>query len=429
MKKEKLENSQMKFSFDIKKEDFEKALDKAFEKAKKNVSVKGFRKGSVPRNVFEKQYGIESLYDDAVNELFKEKAEELIKAGECKEMCSDFMIDIEGIDGKFERGKDFILVLSFDTYPEFKDPEYKGIEVKKKELEVTEKEVEDSINQLLKNKSKLEVKESGIIEKNNVANFDFKGYVDDVAFDGGEAKGYELEIGSNAFIPGFEDQMIGMKKGETKDIMVKFPEDYHAENLKGKDAKFVVTINEVKEELLPKLDDEFVKELKIDGVNTVKELKEYKEKEIKDFKDKQEEDRIVNDIFEKLIESTDIKLPKSLIDRRVKEIEKQYENYAKMYNIPLDTFIQMMGVSKEDFDKRNNDEALKQAKFTLIASRILTLENIEANKDEIIEKIMSTNNCSKEEALSKFKDLEGSIVNQLLHEKLVNLLKTNAKYI
>ena len=325
----------MKVTCDVTKEEFEKALDKSFEINNAKVTIQGFRKGKAPRSVFEKHYGVDSLYQEALNVIIDNKIREVLAdKGLAEQICSQFEPDI---DDKIERGKDFKLYLSFDVLPEVKLPNYKGIEVKKQVLTATDEEVENAIKAVAKKDATKELKAEQVIAKGDFATFDFVGKVDGKEFEGGKADNYELQIGSGQFIPGFEDQMIGMKAEETKDVNVKFPENYGAPNLAGKDATFTVTVHEIKEEKFPEINDEYVANQKIENVKTVEELKALKKKELEDSKAISEKDRQTNEICQFLIKNVVVDMPASLPAQKANELKRNFENQAKQYNIPFET--------------------------------------------------------------------------------------------
>ena len=421
---EKLEHSRVKLTFEVTADEFEKALDKAFEVKNKEVTIKGFRAGKAPRAVFEKNYGVESLFPEAIDQILGAKVEEVIKD---QELCKDFIGKFEPeITDKIERGTTFNVSLLIDTMPEFELPQYKGIEVKAKKLNATPKEVKTAIEALSKKDAKMVAKEDQTIAKHDFAVFDFVGSVDGVEFEGGKAENYELEIGSGQFIPGFEDQMIGMKAGEEKDLDVKFPKNYQAEDLAGKKAVFHVTVHEVKQNVMPELTDEYVKTLGVEGAETLKDLKKIKKAEIEAQKAISEKDRQVNDILNKIIESANIDMPRALIDERKDQMKAQYENQAKMYNIPFETFVQFMGVTVEQFNDQIEKAALNQALFNLIASKIVEVENLTPSKEAVEAKAEAD---SKANGKTKEENLQANVAryySELAYDALVNLLLENA---
>ena len=416
MTTEKLAHSQVKATFEVTAEEFDKALDKAFEVCNKKVTIKGFRAGKAPRSVYEKNYGVESLYDEALNTILNAKAQEIYADQELsKQICGKFEPNIESTE-KIEKGKGLTLSLTFDVYPEVSLPQYKGLEVKKQKLTATPKEVLNALTeQYLKKDAKMVAKEEQVIAEGDYATFDFVGTVDGVEFPGGKADNYELQIGSKQFIPGFEDQMIGMKAEETKDLEVKFPKNYQEKSLAGKKAVFKVTVHEVKVEVLPELTDDFVKGLKIEGVETVAALKKSKKAELEEAKKVSEKDRQVDELINKILDNAVVDMPASLVEERVNGIKAQYENQAKMYNIPFDTFLGLMNISKEDFEKNAKEQGARQALFSVVANKIIEVENLAPTKEEIEAK---TNGDKKANVMQIF--------NQLAYEKLINLILTKA---
>lgn len=426
MTTEKLEHSRVKAIFDVTADEFEKALDKAFEKCNAKVSIKGFRAGKAPRSVYEKHYGVESLYDEALNEVLNTKASEIYADKElAKEICGPFEPNFES-DAKLERGKDFKVSLSFDVYPVVNLPQYKGLEVKAKQLTATDEEIDNEIKAILKKESEMVAKDEQVIAEGDYATFDFVGSVDGVEFPGGKADNYELQIGSKQFIPGFEDQMIGMKAEETKDIKVTFPENYGEKSLAGKEAVFKVTVHEVKVEKLPELTDEYVANLKIDGVNTVAELKEKKKSEIEARKAVSEKDRQVDELINKILDNAVVDMPKSLIDERVNAIRSQYEQQAKMYNIPFETFLGLMNVTKEAFDEHVNQQGARQALFNVVATKIIEVEGLAPKKEEIEAKASEDAKASGKTKEAMLQQNLNRYYSDLSYQALVNLLLTNA---
>ena len=382
MKVEKLEHSQKKFTFDVTKEEFETALDKAFEKKNKTVAIKGFRKGAAPRSIYERTYGVESLFSDALDFVFGSKVEEIYKdAKNVQDIVGRFIPDVSE---NFKRGEDFQVFLTVDVYPEVNLPKYKGLEVAKKNLEVTDEEVENAVKDLAKKDAKLETKKEQVIEKGDFAVFDFVGSVDGVEFEGGSAKDYELQIGSGSFIPGFEDQMIGMKKDEEKDLNVTFPENYGAPNLAGKAAVFKVTVHEVKTQILPEFTDAYVKKLD-KKAKTYEELLALKKEELTKRKETAENDRQVNELIDQIVKAAKVDMPASMIEERFNQIKSQYEAQSKMYGIPFERFIEMIGLTLEQFNDQAKKQAENQALFNVLASKIIEEEKLTPTDKQIEE--------------------------------------------
>ena len=417
MIKENIENSRVKLTFDVTPEEFEKAIDKAFEKENAKVTIKGFRTGHAPRHVYEKTYGVESLFATALDFILDDKVQEAIKDEELTKKAIGQFEPI--LEEKIERNKAFKVSLAIDVYPEVELPDYKGLEIKKQDLTVSADEVNNAINALAKKDATMSPKaKTGKIAKNDYATFDFEGKVDGKPFDGGKAENYELQIGSGQFIPGFEDQMIGMKAGETKDINVKFPENYGAKDLAGKDAVFTVTVHEIKVEKFPEFTEEYIKGLKIEGVSTLDELKAKKRQELEDAKKVSEKDRQTNDVINALLDKAKVDMPKTLVDTRYNALKAQYENQAKMYNIPFETFIQIMGATMEQFEDINRKQAARQALFDVVASKLIEVEKLTPSKEEVDAKAGDNKNANK-----------AQIMNELAYQKLIDLLLSNAKEI
>ena len=424
----KLEKSQAKVVFDVTPEEFETALDKAFEVKNAKVTIKGFRAGKAPRHVYEKNYGVESLFEEALNFVLNSKAEEIYKNEElAKTIVGRFEPEIESENG-INRGEAFKISLTFDVYPEVNLPAYKGIEVAKMNTEVTEEEVLKVIEGLMAKDASMEVKAEQVIEKGDYAVFDFLGTVDGVPFDGGKAENYELQIGSGQFIPGFEDQMIGMKAEETKDVNVTFPEQYTPE-LAGKDAVFKVTVHEVKVQKLPELTDEYVAGLNIEGVATVAELKANKEAELKARKEESEKNRVTDDIVNKILDNAVVDMPQSLIDERVNAIRAQYENQAKMYNIPFETFLGLMNMPKEVFEEETLKQGKRQALFNVIAEKIIEVENLVPTKEQLEAKALEEANKSGQNTDDLLRRNVRAYYNELAYNALIDLFVSNAKLV
>ena len=276
-KVEKTKNAnEVKIELTVEAQKFEEAIKKVYFQSAKYFNIPGFRKGKAPMNIVEKYYGKEIFYEDAFNELAPEVLEEAVKENNL-EIVSRPEIDITQI----EKGKDLIFTAVMQTKPEVELGKYKGIEIKKIEYNVTDEDIDHELHHMQEHNSRLVNVENRPVEKGDTTVIDFEGFVDGVAFDGGKAEGHELEIGSNTFIPGFEDQIIGMKMDEEKDINVKFPDEYFSKDLAGKDATFKVKLHEIKKKELPKLDDEFAKD--VSEFDTLEELK----KDIKEKKEKQ----------------------------------------------------------------------------------------------------------------------------------------------
>ncbi len=427
MNTEFLAGSKAKVTFEVTPEQFVKAIDQAFEKEGKNVEIKGFRKGHVTREMFNKVYGEESLYSSALDQIFNEFYREVLAD---KEIGHKVISDpIPNVEDKISKEETFHVSLTFDVYPDPELPAYKGLEVAKKNLVVTDEEVNNEINSLLKQNGKLEEKAEQVIVKGDTANFDFEGSVDGVVFDGGTAKGYEMEIGSGQFIPGFEDQMIGMKKGETKDVNVTFPTPYASKELEGKAAVFKVTINSVKESKLPELNDEFVASLKRANVNTVEELTASVRKNLEDERANSENERQIDSLVNQILDNTKVELPESLVKHYIDSYKNRYVEQAKAYGIPFETFLQLTGTDEKTFNEFAENTGKKQALFQVVLDKITTVENLAPTEETFkakVEEIAKANNQKYEDVV---KNNGQNIFSQMIYDAFINLIVSNAKEI
>ena len=381
---EKLEHSQIKAHFEVSAEEFSAALDEAFTICNAKVTIKGFRKGKAPKTVYLKNYGVESLYADAIDVVVGKKMREELLVNEELAIASQPKLDLDY--NSVAEGKGFTFTLTFDTYPEVKLGQYKGIEVVAQDNEPTNDELANETNRLLKDKVVVETKE-GAIENGDLAVFDFVGSVDGVEFPGGKAENYELKIGSGQFIPGFEDQMVGMVANTEKDITVTFPENYGEKSLAGKEAVFHITLHEVKAEKTPDLTDELVKELNIENVNTVLEFHDHVKTSLTTRKTNYNNRMLENQVIEAVVNNAEIDLPKTFVKERENSLRSQAEAQAKQYNIPFEMFLQFSGVTVEAFNEQCHEEALRQVKSELVLDEIAKVEGLLPTDEEINEAV------------------------------------------
>lgn len=380
VKLEKVSGCKVKFNFVLAEEDFDKAIDEAFEKNIVNVEVKGFRKGKVPRDIYNKKFGEESLFDDALNIAVNKAYNEALLKHKLEIVNSpELDVDYESIG----RGKKLKFSVSVEVWPEVVLGEYKGLVVEKEKVEVTNDDIKNYIDTNLKSYAELQIVEDGVLENGNTAVFDFEGFADGVAFEGGKAENYSLEIGSGQFIPGFEEQMLGLKVGEEKTITVTFPENYQAENLKGKVAEFKIKLHEIKKRVLPTLNDEFVKELELENINTVAEYEAYVNDLLVNEKKEASENKFVDDLLNKAVENATLEIPQGLVDEEVNRAFSQLENQAKMYNIPVDQFLGFYGISNADEYKKNIEpSAINNVKQRVVFLKVAEVEKIKISAKE-----------------------------------------------
>jgi len=427
MNTEFLAGSKAKVTFEVTPEQFKKALDAAFEKDGKNVSIKGFRKGHVTREMFNKHFGEESLYNTALDELFNDFYKEILNDKELAERV--ISQPMPGVEDKISKDETFHVSLTFDVYPDPELPQYKGLEVAKKNTEVTADDIKASIDAMLKRASKLEDKAEQVIAKGDTANFDFEGSVDGVKFDGGSAKGYEMEIGSGQFIPGFEDQMIGMKAGETKDVNVTFPTPYASKELEGKAAVFKVTVNSVKQTVLPELNDEFVKTLKRENVNTVAELNSSVEAELKASKEESENNRQIDELINNILDNTKVELPESLVKNYVASFKNRYESQAKAYNIPLETLLQLSGTDLKTFNETAENTGKRQALFQVVLDKVVKVEGLEPSQETFKAKMEELAKESNQKLEEVARTRGQQVYSQMVYDAFINLIQSSAKEI
>lgn len=378
---EKKEGNEGILTITVSAERFDEALDQAFKKVVKDVTLPGFRKGKVPRHIFEKRFGVEALYQDAVDIILPDAYAEAVEQTEI------FPVDQPKIDiEEIEKGKDLVFVCEVTVKPEVKLGEYKGIEYEEETIEVTEEEVDEELKRLQERHAELVLKEEGKVEEGNTVVIDFEGFIDDKPFEGGKGENYSLEIGSGHFIPGFEEQLIGKEAGEEVEVNVTFPEDYHAKDLAGKDAVFKVKIHEIKEKQVPELDDEFAKDVD-DEVETLAELREKKEKEIRERKQREYENKIRETIIEKVTENAEIDIPEAMINTELDNMLREFEQTVQMQGMTMDMYYEMSGQDEEKLREHMKEDAEKRVKTNLTLEAIFEAENLEVSEEAIDEEI------------------------------------------
>lgn len=378
---EKKEGNEGILTITVSAERFDEALDQAFKKVVKDVTLPGFRKGKVPRHIFEKRFGVEALYQDAVDIILPDAYAEAVEQTEI------FPVDQPKIDiEEIEKGKDLVFVCEVTVKPEVKLGEYKGIEYEEETIEVTEEEVDEELKRLQERHAELVLKEEGKVEEGNTVVIDFEGFIDDEPFEGGKGENYSLEIGSGHFIPGFEEQLIGKEAGEEVEVNVTFPEDYHAKDLAGKDAVFKVKIHEIKEKQVPELDDEFAKDVD-DEVETLAELREKKEKEIRERKQREYENKIRETIIEKVTENAEIDIPEAMINTELDNMLREFEQTVQMQGMTMDKYYEMSGQDEEKLREHMKEDAEKRVKTNLTLEAIFEAENLEVSEEAIDEEI------------------------------------------
>lgn len=406
MAKAKEEKKQSKnvheITIKIEGEEWKKALDKAFNDKKRDTVVDGFRKGKVPRDVYEKHYGKESLFIPAADYVLQDA---YMKVMEEKKLVPVVQPDVNlgGID---EDGVEFVFKII--TKPEVNVKKYKGLKIEKEKVEVTKEEIEHELSHVLEKYTELVTKD-GKVESGNVAVIDFEGFKDGVAFEGGKGENYSLEIGSNTFIPGFEDQVIGMKVGEEKDINLTFPEDYGAKDLAGAAVVFKVKVNEIKEKQTRELDEEFFEDLGMEGVDSKEKLEKEIEESIKARKEMEAENNYVDKILEEVSKNVEVDIPEEMVNEEIDRLMKRFEENMRMQGISLDLYYQFSRTTEADLRNQLEKEAYSNVLYRLMLEEIMTLEKIEVTEEEVEKEAASLAEkyqMEKEEFLKQFGGLD-----------------------
>ena len=371
------EESRVEIKFVFTKEEYDAKFEEHLAKAMANAELKGFRKGKIPRNMYIKHFGTQSVDLDTANDLinssYKQAVEE--KKLDVVEMAD---IDLLPKPKKDEWG----YVAKVHVYPTLTCKDYLGLDVKKEEVNVTEETLDSEMKRELNNHAELEVVEDGTLENGMTAIFDFTGYVDGEKFEGGSAENYELEIGSGQFIPGFEDQMVGMKPEEERTLKVKFPHEY-TEKLADKDAEFVVKLHEIKKRVLPDCDDDFVKDLEIEDVNTVSEWKDYLTKKLTAEQTEANDNKFEDDVFKKVLENNPLYIPESMIDNEIDKRVKQLEETAKQYGMPLEMLLKYQGVESVDAYRKLLAPGVKEnIHYEIVIAQIAKQEKVKLTKED-----------------------------------------------
>ena len=424
-KVEKTKNAnEVKLEITIEAEKFEDGIKKVYFQNAKYFNIPGFRKGKAPQAIVEKYYGKEIFYEDAFNDIVPAELEKAVEENNI-DVVSRPDIDVK----QMEKGKDLIFTAVFQTKPEAILGQYKGIEIPKIEYNVTDKDVEHELSHMQEHNSRLITVEDRPVEKGDTVIIDFEGFVDGKPFEGGKAENHELEIGSNTFIPGFEDQIIGMKNDEEKDINVKFPDEYFSKDLAGKDATFKVKLHEIKKKELPTLDDEFAKD--VSEFDTLDELK-------KDIKTKLEEQSAENQkmetedaVIKEVCKNVKVDIPSGMIELEVEDMLKNIETRLSYQGLKLDQYLKIIGKTEDEIKKEYEPQAKEAITSRLMLEAVIKAEKIEATEDEIVAKMKEmAKNYGKAEDDEEFlnnKNVRKYIKSGIESEKALDFLVKNAK--
>ncbi|MBO5111870.1 MAG: trigger factor [Lachnospiraceae bacterium] len=404
---EKLEKNMAKLTIEVAAEELEKAIEAAYQKNKSKISIPGFRKGKVPRQMIERMYGKEVFYEDAANALILDAYEKALD--ECEEdIVSSPSIDVVQI----EAGKPFIFTAEVALKPEVKLGKYKGVKVEKADITVTDEEVDAEINKERENNARnIEVTDR-TVKDGDITTLDFEGFVDGVAFEGGKGENYPLTIGSGAFIPGFEEQLIGAEIGKEVEVNVTFPEDYQAEDLKGKAAVFKCTVKEIKEKQLPELDDEFASE--VSEFETLAEYKADVKGKLEERKAKEAKDAKEAAVIEEIVKDSEMEIPEAMLATQQRQMVDEFAQRIQMQGLSIDQYFQFTGSSYEQMIEQVKPQAEKRIQSRLVLEAVAKAENITATDEDYEDEL---------KVMAEAYQMEVEKVKELLPEKSVAQIK------
>ncbi|MBA5711743.1 trigger factor [Bacillus velezensis] len=377
VKWEKQEGNEGVLTVEVDADTFKTALDDAFKKVVKQVSIPGFRKGKVPRGLFEQRFGVEALYQDALDILLPVEYPKAVEEAGIEPVDRP-EIDVE----KIEKGESLIFTAKVTVKPEVKLGDYKGLGIEKDDTAVTDEDVQNELKALQERQAELVVKEEGAVENGDTVVLDFEGFVDGEAFEGGKAENYSLEVGSGSFIPGFEEQLTGLEAGAEKDVEVTFPEEYHAEELAGKPAVFKVKIHEIKAKELPELNDEFAKDID-EEVETLAELTEKTKKRLEEAKENEADAKLREELVLKASENAEADVPQAMVDTELDRMLKEFEQRLQMQGMNLELYTQFSGQDENALKEQMKEDAAKRVKSNLTLEAIAQAENLEVTDEEV----------------------------------------------
>ena len=427
---EKLEANVVKVEIKVEADNFDAAIKKAYNKNKMRYNIQGFRKGKVPMAIVKKFYGVEVFFDDAINFIIEETYPAVLEENDIKP------VDYTKVDVDFEEigeGKDFVYTAEITVFPEVKLGEYKGLEIEKKTYEVTEEDIQKQLESMQERNSRVEVKD-GAIENGDIAVIDYEGFIDGKAFEGGTSQNYPLEIGSKSFIDNFEDQLVGLKAGDEKDVVVTFPEGYGKDDLNGKEATFKVKVNEVKFKELPALDDEFAKEAT--EFETIADVKADIKKRLEEANAEKEKVETEEAAITALIEATTIDLPQVMVEKEIDVMVKDLENRLKYQGLTLEQYMQYTNNTEDKMREYMKENAERKVRADLAISEVAKAENITASEEEVkakaeeIAKMYAPN--SEEDKLNSMVEMlmkaqRPMLENDIVIRKTIDLVVDNCK--
>lgn len=419
----KLENCKVEVKVSVEAEEWKAAQEKALKKLAQSVRIDGFRKGKVPAKLVKARIGDQAICEEAFNELLSTSYTNIITDNHIEPVAQPEVsvdtINVETLE----------FTVTVTVVPEFELGQYKELEVKKTAVKVTKKEIDEELTNYQNQFAELVIKD-GAVEDGDTAVIDFAGEKDGVAFEGGTSENYSLVIGSNSFIPGFEEQIIGMKPEEEKDINVTFPEDYHVEDLAGQPVVFHVKLHEVKSKVLPEIDDELAKDVNVDGIETLEDLKTYVKEQIKNRKDKEAEDKFSEDVVKALIEKTPFYVPDAMIETETGTMLREVEQNLMAQGIDMKMFLQFSGKTEDDLRADFREQAEERVRFNLIINQIVKAEDIKPTDEEVDEEYENISQYYGRDAAEVKKllaDRDDTIRNEISFRKAVQFVKDNVK--
>lgn len=421
---EKTDKNIVSFEFSVSPEEFEKAVQKAYKKNVKKINMPGFRKGKAPRIIIEKAYGKEVFYEDAINFVLPDAYDKAVEENGISPVAQP---EVDLKSEKIEPDKEIIFTAKVVVKPEFELGEYKGVKAEKAVYETTDEDINEEIEKLRERNSRLVPVEDRAVQADDIASIDFEGFVDDVAFEGGKGENFDLTIGSGQFIPGFEDQLLGKNVGEDVEVKVTFPDEYHAEDLAGKDAVFKVKINSLKVKELPEADDDFAMD-----VSEFDTLDEYKA-DIKSKLEKANEDKAKHETEQNVIDAvcanTEIDIPDEMIDSQIDSMIRDMDMQMRYQGIDLNTYMQYTGQTMDTIREQYKPEAEKRVKTTLVLEKVSEVEKIEATDEDVeneYQKISEENGMKIDDIKKYIK--EDDVKARIKAEKAINLLVESADF-
>ena len=421
---EKKEGNEGVLTITVSSDEFDQALDQAFKKVVKDVNLPGFRKGKVPRPIFEQRFGVEALYQDAVDIILPNAYSEAVDQTGIFPVAQP-QVDIEEI----EKGSDLVFVCEVTVKPEVTLGEYKGLEVEDETATITDEEVDEALKSLQEGQAELVIKEEGTVEDGNTAVIDFEGFMDGEAFEGGKGENHPLEIGSGQFIPGFEEQLIGKESGAETEVSIVFTEDYHAEELSGKEAVFQVKIHEIKEKEIPELDDEFAKDVD-EEVESLDELKEKKKDELLKQKEQEIENNKRESLIKQVTESAEVDIPEEMVDTELNQMMQEFEQRLQMQGMALEQYFQFSGQTEDELKEQMKEDAFMRVKTNLVLEAVLEKEELEVSEEDIdaeLTEMASMYKMEKDQILGMLGGNPDVLKEDLKIKKAINFLVEESK--